>query len=398
MRDWRRAARSGGAAGDSAPLHASDAQARDFPRAAAGQGTPEAVEEADADQELAAASGADGALALMALALARPSLYREAPLGSESQPTALGLVFDTSLSMGYIEKDKTRLDEAKERAREIVSKLPDSSLVFVVDSAEPPVPVGPIALAGAQAHRRADHPADQPAAQRRDGPGLSGGRRVRPPAARRLRADRPCPARHGIPNGLAEGLDQVEKLKKSKGSQDRHVHPGRGRDGGNQRLGRTGRAIVERGHPGRPDRDSRPDPLSGHQADDSRRRIRGRRQEEGRENARDSARRRGRGQFHRAAASRRDQLAPGQDQAERRARPLRGGRRAVLHLQGAAAAQGALGLRRSLSRPSSSRLRSTRTRRPLHAPGSGRESSRRRARHSLRRQIFSGSLPSSCST
>ena len=59
------------------------------------------------------------------------------PLGDESVPTALGLVFDTSLSMGYKEKDKTRLDEAKERAREIVSKLPDSSLVFVVDSSEP---------------------------------------------------------------------------------------------------------------------------------------------------------------------------------------------------------------------------------------------------------------------
>ena len=48
----------------------------------------------------------------------------------------MGLVFDTSLSMKYKDKDKTRLDEAKERAREIVSKLPDSSLVFVVDSSE----------------------------------------------------------------------------------------------------------------------------------------------------------------------------------------------------------------------------------------------------------------------
>ena len=94
-------------------------------------------------------------IAFMALALGRPSLYSQAPLGSESQPTALGLVFDTSLSMGYIEKDKTRLDEAKERADEIVSKLPDSSLVFVVDSAEPPVPVGLSPVGGAQAHRLA---------------------------------------------------------------------------------------------------------------------------------------------------------------------------------------------------------------------------------------------------
>jgi Aerotolerance regulator N-terminal len=76
-------------------------------------------------------------LALMALALARPTLYSQVPLGDQSVPTAMGLVFDTSLSMKYKDKDKTRLEEAKERAREIVRKLPDSSQVFVVDSSEP---------------------------------------------------------------------------------------------------------------------------------------------------------------------------------------------------------------------------------------------------------------------
>jgi hypothetical protein len=81
-------------------------------------------------------------LALMALALARPRLYSQVPLGDESVPTALGLVFDTSLSMGYKEKDKTRLDEAKERVQAILDKLPDSSLVFVVDSSQPGAPVG----------------------------------------------------------------------------------------------------------------------------------------------------------------------------------------------------------------------------------------------------------------
>jgi hypothetical protein len=81
-------------------------------------------------------------LALMALALARPRLYSQVPLGDQSTPAALGLVFDTSLSMKYKDKDKTRLDEAKERAREIISKTPDSSLVFVVDSALPGVPAG----------------------------------------------------------------------------------------------------------------------------------------------------------------------------------------------------------------------------------------------------------------
>jgi hypothetical protein len=91
-------------------------------------------------------------LALMALALARPTLYSQVPLGDQSVPTALGLVFDTSLSMKYKDKDKTRLEEAKERAREIVQKLPDSSLVFVVDSSE----AGSTGLSPAAALKRID--------------------------------------------------------------------------------------------------------------------------------------------------------------------------------------------------------------------------------------------------
>ena len=101
-------------------------------------------------------------LALMALALARPTIYSQVPLGDQSVPTALGLVFDTSLSMKYKDKDKTRLDEAKERAREIVSKLPDSSLVFVVDSSE----AGSTGLSPAAALKRIDeltiHPVSRP--------------------------------------------------------------------------------------------------------------------------------------------------------------------------------------------------------------------------------------------
>jgi hypothetical protein len=156
-------------------------------------------------------------VALMALALARPSLYREAPLGSGSQPTALGLVFDTSLSMGYIEKDKSRLDEAKERAREIVSKLPDSSLVFVVDSAEPPVPVG---RSPSQALKRIDELTIRPINR----PLNAAMGQVYPAVAD---CDRPRRIVHVLtdlsrtswkPEKPAEGLDQVEKLKKSKGS------------------------------------------------------------------------------------------------------------------------------------------------------------------------------------
>jgi hypothetical protein len=92
-------------------------------------------------------------LALMALALARPTLNSEASIGDSDVPTALGLVFDTSLSMGYKERDKTRLDEAKEQAYELLKKTPSSSMVYVVDSAEPGVPTG---LPPAQARKRVE--------------------------------------------------------------------------------------------------------------------------------------------------------------------------------------------------------------------------------------------------
>ncbi len=79
-------------------------------------------------------------LALMALALARPRLTSEASIGDVEVPTALGFVFDTSLSMGYKQTGKTRLEEAKERALEILKKTPSSSAVYVVDSANPILP------------------------------------------------------------------------------------------------------------------------------------------------------------------------------------------------------------------------------------------------------------------
>src|SRR5271165_5697623 len=66
-------------------------------------------------------------LALMALALARPSFFSQSNLGDTEVPTAVGLVFDTSLSMGYKEKDKTRLALAQELAHDILKKMPDSS-------------------------------------------------------------------------------------------------------------------------------------------------------------------------------------------------------------------------------------------------------------------------------
>ncbi|MFO0891852.1 MAG: BatA domain-containing protein [Isosphaeraceae bacterium] len=155
-------------------------------------------------------------LALMALALARPRLYSQVPLGDESVPTALGLVFDTSLSMGYKEKDKSRLDEAKERAGAILDKLPDSSLVFLVDSAEPgtPQPLSPAAARKWIADRKV-RPVNRPlnAAMGQVYPAVA-------------ECDRPYHEVYVLtdlarsswnPEQSVEGLDRVEKARQTKG-------------------------------------------------------------------------------------------------------------------------------------------------------------------------------------
>ncbi len=90
-------------------------------------------------------------LALMALALARPRIDAKIQAGAQEVPTAIALVFDTSLSMGYKERDKTRLDEAKTHAEEILQRTHSGSQIFVVDSAEPGVPP---ALSPAAARKR----------------------------------------------------------------------------------------------------------------------------------------------------------------------------------------------------------------------------------------------------
>lgn len=86
-------------------------------------------------------------VALMALALARPSLNAPVQLGDRDVATALALVIDTSLSMGYTDLGKTRLDLAKEQAREVLARLPETSQVYLIESGAPvaPAPVPPSA-------------------------------------------------------------------------------------------------------------------------------------------------------------------------------------------------------------------------------------------------------------
>ncbi len=90
-------------------------------------------------------------VALMALALARPTINAKVPLGDGEVPSAVALVVDTSLSMGYIDRGESRLDEAKKLGEQILQRLPESSEVYVIESVEPVAPDTPFSPSAAQA-------------------------------------------------------------------------------------------------------------------------------------------------------------------------------------------------------------------------------------------------------
>jgi hypothetical protein len=74
-------------------------------------------------------------IALLAFALARPTLRGSDAAGKEDAPVASALVFDNSLRMAYQHANKSRLDEAKELAGWLLTQLPPESPVTVVDRA-----------------------------------------------------------------------------------------------------------------------------------------------------------------------------------------------------------------------------------------------------------------------
>jgi hypothetical protein len=76
-------------------------------------------------------------IALMALALARPSIHGASFIPDQQAPVAAALVFDTSLSMEYRVHDTTRLQHAQEIVRTLLKEFPDGSEVLVLDSGEP---------------------------------------------------------------------------------------------------------------------------------------------------------------------------------------------------------------------------------------------------------------------
>jgi hypothetical protein len=77
-----------------------------------------------------------GLIAALCLALARPRLLSGPWSFSGERPLNAVLVIDTSPSMEYSTGDLTRLDEARQRVRELLDEMPEGSQVAIIDSGE----------------------------------------------------------------------------------------------------------------------------------------------------------------------------------------------------------------------------------------------------------------------
>ncbi|MBX7102579.1 MAG: BatA domain-containing protein [Gemmataceae bacterium] len=76
-------------------------------------------------------------IGLVCLALARPRIVSEALSLAGDRPAAVVLILDTSPSMGYTVAGRSRLDDAKARALEVIQASPAGSRFAVLDVAEP---------------------------------------------------------------------------------------------------------------------------------------------------------------------------------------------------------------------------------------------------------------------
>lgn len=74
---------------------------------------------------------------LFAFTLYQPTLLSEGLNIHGEQPVAVVIVVDTSPSMGYVFNEKSRLEDAKIRALELLDELPDRSKVAIVETGEP---------------------------------------------------------------------------------------------------------------------------------------------------------------------------------------------------------------------------------------------------------------------
>lgn len=77
-------------------------------------------------------------IALLCLALARPKVLNQGIGLGAQQPVAAVLLFDTSFSMEYVVGGRSRLDEARSRALEVLQEFPEESRVAVLDTTTDP--------------------------------------------------------------------------------------------------------------------------------------------------------------------------------------------------------------------------------------------------------------------
>jgi len=97
-------------------------------------------------QELLLLAARVAVLVVLALALARPT-STAGTAGGPGEAVDAVLVIDTSYSMGVREAGKTRLELAKEAARDVIDHLPPHSTVHVIASADRATLLGPAAPA-----------------------------------------------------------------------------------------------------------------------------------------------------------------------------------------------------------------------------------------------------------
>ncbi|HEY2784681.1 MAG TPA: BatA domain-containing protein [Fimbriiglobus sp.] len=156
-------------------------------------------------------------IALFAVMLFQPTVYSDGvlPLAGE-QPVAVVVLIDTTPSMGYMANGKTRLDDAKRRALELLDDLPTGSRVAVLD---PTDPVGTWEQSVADARRAIEAIAEP----KGGGPAITAGL---PVAYQLMRdVDRETDAKEPMPKLIAVftdravgswAADRVEELKKQR--------------------------------------------------------------------------------------------------------------------------------------------------------------------------------------
>jgi hypothetical protein len=75
-----------------------------------------------------------GAIALLAFALARPTVKLAGAIGNQEAPVAAALVFDTAPRMEYRQQNQTRLEAGRDFGLWLLAQLPEESEIAVLDT------------------------------------------------------------------------------------------------------------------------------------------------------------------------------------------------------------------------------------------------------------------------